>query len=228
MSKPIPRIILDDVKIDTLDELRTFYSTELIAYLRNGQLSKWLRTKHLYNEANEIERIDLDGTDLMLFISMTQTLDPELCESDDWVTMFAASEYRCGLLPSGLEDAIFVQCKKYGVASYHFDDELGSYINYENFERIEFDDGTPYPKRKYFSQVAWDDDSRMLHAVIDWGADGMTTDGASEWHYIMQFDADFTRIIGGSVTRMSANGKVLRIGKYPIDECTLNYTRYNE
>ncbi len=227
MSKPIPRIILDDITIDTLDELRAFYSTELIAYLHNGQLAKWLRAKHLYNEADAIERIDLDGTDLTLFLAMIHALYPELYENNDWVTMFTASEYRCGLLPSGLdEDAIFVQCKKYGEASYHFDSVLGSYINYENFEDTEFDDGTPFPKRKYFSQVA--SDKQMLHAVIDWAADGVTFAGASEWHYIMQFDADFTRIIGGSVTFMSPNGKVLSISKYPIDECVLNYTRYNK
>ncbi len=210
-----------------LEDLRSNFSASYVDKLRSGNLIDWCVKRKLFLLADNLHKIDLDSTDLALFFELVNILG--IGSDDKVLNLFATSSHACHRVPEELDGAIFIQCQKYGVASYHFANFLGSYINYENFQNIRLDDGSPYPKQKYFSQLAWDDESRMLHAVIDWGVDRVTTNnGASEWRYIMQFDADFSRIVSGSIAMINPNGKVLAINQYPMGECVLNYTRYYE
>lgn len=113
--------------------------------------------------------------------------------------------------PSTVFGSVFVQGVLYasfleGIASYHFNTEEDSYISYSNAPPDwKLDDGSPPPEKKHFSSLAYDAEARVLRVAVDWNP---TFHGAARWEYEMRFAEDFSRIVEGTMTVLSATGEI--------------------
>jgi len=93
---------------------------------------------------------------------------------------------------------VFIQKEGLGYASYHFE-QGEAYISYAKTKPgWNHDDGSKYPKKKYFSEISYDTHSRVFKGVIDWSP--KTVKGAERWVYKMIFDPGFTRISAGTIS----------------------------
>jgi len=93
---------------------------------------------------------------------------------------------------------IFIQKEGLGYASYHFE-QGEAYISYAKTKPgWNHDDGSKYPKKKYFTEISYDTQSRVFNGVIDWSP--KTVKGAERWVYNMIFDEGFTRISAGTIS----------------------------
>ena len=60
-----------------------------------------------------------------------------------------------------LKNKIFIQCGTIGIASYHF--MIGQpYVNYENCSDWGLDDRSPMPKKKFFENWSFDQETRTF------------------------------------------------------------------
>jgi hypothetical protein len=112
---------------------------------------------------------------------------------------------------------VFVQGGEVGLASYHFDSEDDTYINYASFD-IEMDDGQRVPEKKSFVDTDFALDNRTFRGIIDWTEpEGTTVSGAERWVYEMVFDDGYTVIDGGSVVAYDSRGNEIRESYFGSD-----------
>eukprot|EP00052_Salpingoeca_macrocollata_P009291 m.73423 g.73423 ORF g.73423 m.73423 type:complete len:214 (-) comp17029_c0_seq5:107-748(-) len=120
--------------------------------------------------------------------------------------------------PRGL---VFYQNGLPGVAAYHFDEDTPyiSYANAPNTWRTR--DGTKVPERKEFVDFSFHD--HEFRGKIVWGEN--TLGGDAEWHYVIKFAPDFSRIVGGTIGKINIAGqRTGEHGYYPEDAAGLHYS----
>lgn len=99
---------------------------------------------------------------------------------------------------------VFIQKEGLGYASYHFERGGEAYISYAKTKPgWVHDDGSKYPKKKYFTETSYDVQSQTFKGIIDWSPKSVK--GAERWVYNMIFDDGLKRISGGTI-RFSAPG----------------------
>eukprot|EP01060_Flectonema_neradi_P022180 TRINITY_DN30463_c0_g1_i1.p1 TRINITY_DN30463_c0_g1~~TRINITY_DN30463_c0_g1_i1.p1 ORF type:complete len:281 (+),score=31.13 TRINITY_DN30463_c0_g1_i1:222-1064(+) len=88
----------------------------------------------------------------------------------------------------------FVQVAMLGLASYHFKPE--PYISYASAPRTwALESGKPLPRKKYFTDYSYDEETRTFVAVIDWSSDPFA--GMKRWEYKMVFNETLMFIESG-------------------------------
>lgn len=100
--------------------------------------------------------------------------------------------------PTVIWGEVFIQKEGLGYASYHFERGGEAYISYAKTKPgWVHDDGSKYPKKKYFTNVSYDAQLLTLKGIVDWSP--KTVKGAERWVYDMIFDQGLTRISGGTI-----------------------------
>ena len=123
--------------------------------------------------------------------------------------------------PYTIFGGVYVQGRKEGLASYHFNTEE-SYISYSAAHPSwHLDDGSVPPQKKQFLNSTYDPASRTFRAIVDWS--GVTFGGDAQWIYRMVFSEDFTHIECGEVITYGTSGEKRRWHVYEQD---LFYTRW--
>ena len=111
---------------------------------------------------------------------------------------------------------------KIGQASYHFDSVNDAYINWAKlYKVVKKDDGTRFPKRKYFSNIRFE--KNIFYGTIDWREEGSTALGASLWIYEMHFSDDYGRIERGTLKLANSRGQIIDTRYFDSD---LKYKLY--
>jgi len=106
-------------------------------------------------------------------------------------------------------DSIFGQCfvqgRKVGLASYHFENPEECFISYRSApDDWCLADGSSPPLRKLFESPSYDVESRTFSGTIEWGEN--TFGGDARWKYTMIFSPNFEKISGGTVRAFGFDG----------------------
>ena len=110
--------------------------------------------------------------------------------------------------PNTIAGGTYVQGSTVGLASYHFESIVSSYISYES-PSCQFwpdlDDGSRPDKKKYFINPNYDASSRIFTGNIDWSPTSWNNNKL--WKYRMMFSDDFLTIESGHVECFAKNGE---------------------
>lgn len=77
------RLLIDEAKVATLDELRDHFTADIIGHFRSGLLAEWLRSRSMTCELAAVEALASDD-DVIVFKELCRIFDMEA--DDDTIT----------------------------------------------------------------------------------------------------------------------------------------------